>query len=557
MKFIFYSEEHFEPWDWTNSIERGIGGSETSHVEMAWRLARRGHDVISYAPVPWEGTKEWRGTTWTHSKNVDWSQDGTWIIYRVPASLDNFGPRHVEQPRWLMCQDAHYGDLLTRERADKLDRVIALCPAHAWHLGSIYPQIKDKMWITSNGVKVDLIREIEAGIMRNPRKLIYASSPDRGLVTLLKIFKRVHELESDLELHIFYGFDNIDRLTAGKAPWTDALIEIKGQVEQLAKQPGVFLRGRISQRELYQEWLSAGLWCYPTEFTETSCITALEAQAMGAIPIFNPLWALESNVGHGIAIEGSPYSDALVQARYVSEIIRLTRQPELAEKIRQPMMLAARNTFNWERFVDQWESDVLGLPPTPAQFCFQHKHARGRVLNVGCDSDHTGWLERGAVNMDVRAVSPITGMANRYHILHDAREPFPESIGKFDTVILGDILEHIAASDWSSVLANAQDALTPKGQIIITCPDDGHRERLEQHRNVHGDVEYAPGCNAFHHRTIPREEIEEQLQQADLQIERCELIDYSMFTGYGVICKPVPVKKRVTTESYTEVGIWT
>ena len=47
MDFYLYSPVAFEKWDWRNSVEKGIGGSETSHVEMAWRLVARGHKVLS------------------------------------------------------------------------------------------------------------------------------------------------------------------------------------------------------------------------------------------------------------------------------------------------------------------------------------------------------------------------------------------------------------------------------------------------------------------------------------------------------------------------------
>ena len=47
MKFIFFSPVNFQRWDWRSSVETGIGGSETSHVEMAWRLANRGHEGIN------------------------------------------------------------------------------------------------------------------------------------------------------------------------------------------------------------------------------------------------------------------------------------------------------------------------------------------------------------------------------------------------------------------------------------------------------------------------------------------------------------------------------
>lgn len=548
MKIIFYSSFNFEDWDWTNSVEKGIGGSETSAVEMAWRLARRGYEVKCYAPVPWKGVRKWRGTTWTHNDNADFKEEGLWILYRVPAVLDLFGPKNPKQPRWLMCQDAHYRDALNEERAEKLDKVLALCPDHAWHLTHSYPFLKGTgiMWNTSNGVKVDLIREAEkAGVKRNPFKLIYASSPDRGLVTLLKIFKKAKQLVPELELHIFYGFHNIDKLTEGEEAWKDALIKIKKDVEKGMEQPGVIFRDRISQVELYKEWLSAGMWVYPTEFTETSCITSLEAQAMGAIPIFNPLWALRTNVGWGVSIDGNPYSDELVQARYVAEIVRMAKDEAMRENLRPQMMRWAREMFNWERWVDQWECEILGLTPRArAQFVFQHKHAKGRVLNVGCDSDYTGWLERGATNVDVRSISPVQKTPNRYHILHDARAPFPPCITKFDTVILGDIMEHIAEKDWKAVLTNCKNVLEEDGQIIITCPDDGDRDRLEQHQIAYGDEEYAPGCCAFHSRYISRKDIQAQLKKAGLKEVLYEPLDYSLFEGHAVIAKPIKKKRK-------------
>src|SRR5215831_2482688 len=99
MRFLFFSPMSFEKWSWRNSVEQGIGGSETSHVEMAWRLARRGHEVISYVPLPDDipsGT-EWRGTRWYRCEEVDWSQSGVWVIYRNPEAADNFPRPRADQ----------------------------------------------------------------------------------------------------------------------------------------------------------------------------------------------------------------------------------------------------------------------------------------------------------------------------------------------------------------------------------------------------------------------------------------------------------------------------
>src|SRR5262249_44624336 len=155
----------------------------------------------------------------------------------------------------------------------------------------------------------------------------------------------------DLELHVYYGFDNIDKLLASGATWAKhQLGGVKEKAEALLKQPGVTHHGRVSQDELYLAWRQSGLCAYPTDFTETSCITCMEAQSLGAVPVTRPLWALADNVRHGIFIEGSPTHDPLVRARYVGEIVRLVSDPELQDKIRVSMMSETRSFFNWERW---------------------------------------------------------------------------------------------------------------------------------------------------------------------------------------------------------------
>src|SRR6266498_2675261 len=110
MKFIFYSPVSFEKWDWRNSVEKGIGGSETSHVEMAWRLAARGHEVITYAPIPDDCPGVWKNTKWFPIEKADFKEKGVWILYRCPEVVDKFlsKKKRVGQQLWLMMQDWDY-----------------------------------------------------------------------------------------------------------------------------------------------------------------------------------------------------------------------------------------------------------------------------------------------------------------------------------------------------------------------------------------------------------------------------------------------------------------
>ncbi len=353
MRFIFYSPVKFENWDWRNSVEQGIGGSETSHVEMAWRLARRGHEVITYAPIPDDCPGEWKNTKWYRIEEVDWSLSGTWIIYRAPSAIDNFDLTRKDQQKWLLYQDYYYQDL-TPERVKAFDKHITLCKAHAYDLMRKYPDIGDRMWLTSNGLKVDLLEEVEKeGIPeRNPYKMIFTSSPDRGLKYVIQSFLRAREFVPQLELHAFYGFNNLSKL-----PWAKSKIE---ELEILLKSPGVHWHGRVSQKELYQHWLTSGFWMYQTNFWETSCITCMEAQGCGAIPIFNPVYALGENVHYGVPIYGDAYEDPLTRARFVGEVIRMGTRFDIQNQIRKPMMEFARKRFDWQVMTEQWICEAEG-----------------------------------------------------------------------------------------------------------------------------------------------------------------------------------------------------
>lgn len=383
MRIHFYSPVAFEPWDWRNSVEKGIGGSETSHVEMAWRLARRGHEVKTYAPIPADCPGEWRGTTWEPLEKADFTQAGLWVLYRCPTMVDALmlQPERTH-PVWLMFQDWTYPDL-TPARIARCQRLVTLCQAHGRDLRRHYPTGADRIWITSNGLKLDLLQEVErdavhvadaeAGIsriQRDPHRIMFASSPDRGLLHVLRSVERAREYVPTLSVHAFYGYDNLDKLIARMAG-TSQFAKDKADVLRYAEQPWVRLRGRVDQRTLYREWLASGLWVYQTNFNETSCITCMEAQACGAVPIVSPVYALGENVHHGIGIEGDAWNDPLTKARFAAEIVRAS-DPAFQQAVRPRMMEDARIRFDWERFVTQWEAaaveDFSGAPITPLQF---------------------------------------------------------------------------------------------------------------------------------------------------------------------------------------------
>lgn len=340
----FFSPKTLEEWDYQSAETKGVGGSETAVIELSKRLARRGHNVTVYAPVPCFKVDQWQ-----HSDTADFTQPGIWIVCRSPSTLDNFGFRS-DQRIWLQCQDVDYREALTPDRAAKCERVLALCPTHREHLLTKYPFLTpDQVVVTSNGISSDRIAKLPPQ-ERDPYRLIWTSSPERNLSEMLQIFARAREFEPRLNLHVFYGWQGIDRMMEidkGNAHW-------KRLKESILSQPqaGVTWHERVSQPQLWAEYQKSNIWCYGTQFQETSCINCMEAQAFGAIPICPPLWALAYNVAHGMSIRGLP-TEPMTRARYVKAILDLVANPELCEQIRKPMIPWALQKFDWDKVVDQ------------------------------------------------------------------------------------------------------------------------------------------------------------------------------------------------------------
>lgn len=360
MNFYFFTNVTYEDWNYNTPNTTGIGGSETSIIEMSSRLALRNHNVTVYAPIPKETKPRWKNTTWKYYKEADFSQKGTWILYRCPEIIDKFpqiGERK-DQVLYLVSQDWGYPNF-TSKRIKNLNYFITLSNAHTKYIVEKHKQLKpDQIFISSNGIKVELLKEIEKKkIKRNPLRIMHASSPDRGLKQAILIFKKAKEFIPELELHAFYGFDNLDKLIT-TLPNSNPIVKNTAEIKELLKTTeGITFHGRIPQPELYREWFKSGIYLYITDFFETSNIASMEAQSMGAVPVFSPVFAQGENIQHGIGIEGKS-DDPLTLSRAAAEVVRLAQHPELQEVIRKQMMPWARQEFTWEKFVDQWEEKM-------------------------------------------------------------------------------------------------------------------------------------------------------------------------------------------------------
>jgi len=188
--------------------------------------------------------------------------------------------------------------------------------------------------------------------MRNNKWCIYTSSYDRGLEHLLKMWPDVKKAVPKAELHVFYGW----QLFEGFYKNNPASMSWKSDMDKMMEHDGITHHGRISQPEIEKWYKKCGLWTYPTHFGEISCISAMKAQAWGAIPVVVNYAALETTVKHGVKVNGDIY-DEEVQERYKACLVNLLKDHKEQEKMREPMMKWAKKKFSWKKVAQQWSDD--------------------------------------------------------------------------------------------------------------------------------------------------------------------------------------------------------
>ncbi len=304
MKIVFFpiNDCEFNP----NSLdERPLGGTETAIIRLSEALQELGQQVFIISqkesnlpgkPVYVKPTqlknlsldalivnRDWRGAfhPFTTRKCFYWTGDDSQLIYSV-----GLGDKRV---------------------MGKIDAFFAVSEWQANNMCKVSGFPREKTYVLRNGIHSPYF---EHPIPRNRKRLIYSSHPQRGLIHLPLIYIELKMKHPDLELHIFSS-DSIyakewdetkqkNTLEPGIGPYS-----IIGDI--LRKLPDCHLHGSVLQKQLAQEFLKSAILVYPTDFRETSCITAMEAQAAGCAIVTTDLAALKETVGQaGILIDDMP-----------------------------------------------------------------------------------------------------------------------------------------------------------------------------------------------------------------------------------------------------------
>jgi glycosyltransferase involved in cell wall biosynthesis len=353
----FMTAPIIDPWHPELEKKHGAGGAETCIMRLAPRFAADGWRVVVFGtPSP-----EHRGVYqnveyWDSQEFLAQEEFSVLISSRLPEAFES---EVAAKTKILWMHDVNVGPRLY-PFIGRMDTIVGLTNWHVNHMSKLYGVDPSNFSVIPNGIELDLY-DWESRIEETNGELrfIWSSSPDRGLDTLIALWPAIKSVYPDSRLDIFYGWNIIDKLIERKGSGFGYLAKLKRDIITNiftlgGEEAGIYQHGRVPQSELAQWQLKAHIWPYPTDFMETFCITAIESQAAGVIPVASRLAALTETVANNeLLIEGWPRNFDY-QKRFLKTLEYVVEgTPEYQSELQLTGRKYAEQ-FSWDESYSKW-----------------------------------------------------------------------------------------------------------------------------------------------------------------------------------------------------------
>jgi len=352
---VYFCGQSAEAWTPETAKTKGIGGSEEHVINLTRELVKLGWNVTVYNNC---GVKEQefdgvKYKPWWEFNTRD-KQD-VCILWRSPMLCDH----EINADKIIVdLHDCISPEEFLPKRVAKIDKIVV---KSKWQRG-LFPKVPDDKFVVLDNC-FDL-KEYLGECKNDPKTMIYTSSPDRGLNAFLDIYEEVKKAIPDVKAIARYGWGVFDVHYSNepdKLEWKQKLVNRLNAL-------GLDF-SRLSHDEIAEKYQEAGIWLYPSEFGEIHCITAIKAQAAGAIPITTNFAALDETVKYGFKWRSNKNYDnwcangkfdfsldsKKLKKQMADKIIYLMKHPEKQDKIRKEMVENTLNSYNAFDIAKQWD----------------------------------------------------------------------------------------------------------------------------------------------------------------------------------------------------------
>jgi glycosyltransferase involved in cell wall biosynthesis len=202
-----------------------------------------------------------------------------------------------------------------------------------WHRNLFikqYPTLHHKIQVINNGIDAANFNTTTTNI-KIKNRFMYSSRPERGLNILLELWPKIIAIIPDATLIIS---------SYGRFPCNENDKALKAIIDA---HDSIHYMGNLNSENLYKEMSLTEYWLYPTTWSETSCITAIEMLMSEVICIYYPVAGLVNTMENcGIPIE---------RGNEISTILSLT--DNVKKQLRENGKKYAESC-SWKNRTDQW-----------------------------------------------------------------------------------------------------------------------------------------------------------------------------------------------------------
>lgn len=343
MRFVFWPGESC-PFHGLSLEERPLGGTETAIIRLAEALDELGHEVFvvtnfknppktkpAYIPIKYLHqvgyadvfiiARGWREVFFLFQNRIRYKKCYFW----TGDAFDNQHTYGIGDPRFYKNIDG-------------------LFPVSEWQAKTLcessgFPW--DKIFILRNGIKLAYFEGKEE---KRHKRLIYSSTPYRGLIYLPEIYWELKRRHQDLELYVYSSMSIWSHQWPPSAGYDK---DFQHTFEQLKSLPGCHVKNNILQKQLAREFMKSTILTYPSHFKESSCITAMEAQAGGCAIVTSHLAALPETVGDAGILITAPVGTAEYKDKFVEACDKILSDKELFQKLSKNGLERSRH-FDWK-----------------------------------------------------------------------------------------------------------------------------------------------------------------------------------------------------------------
>lgn len=359
---VIHSGRAWAPWSpQPASLDNrsGLGGSQVAATRLAHALAAREDAAIVVLVGEFSDTQsdtpKVRYEPLARYEDVlrEFDTVHLLVVSRYVEYLPRVGTADAKRCARIVfwCHDTEPIGTLDR-RVQECHNVLCLSE---WHATLVDRIARNHLVMrTNNGLAPHLYVD-EPWPNKIAGRFVYSSAIYRGLDKLLDAWPHIRARCAHATLDVYADFD----APLVRQRMSELADRLRAQCNKLAVL-GVRICGFVSQSELRRALYECDVWLYPTSFRETYCISALEAQASGALCVYAPLAALPETIDdRGIALNRADLEKSETLAAAVEPYVSASSD-QLTEWPRRRRARAWALEQTWDVVAEQFSQFYFG-----------------------------------------------------------------------------------------------------------------------------------------------------------------------------------------------------